>query len=190
MKKAYLAFLIPLLFVFAVPNAEAGISLGKGGITLSAGQSTEVCDVWIYATQEGGTYHVETTGDLKPLTAGITPNDFTLSPIDCPQETNARRACITEKCLSSDQSSCKVVCVKFAAPVIFGWSGEKVIYEGSILNSIRIGAATIKEPYVFAVHVESLDMKPVIFGIAIVIAIIIILVFILRKRKSKKTKKI
>lgn len=186
MKRACLAFLFPLLLIFAVPDAEAGISLGKGGITLSAGQSAEVCDVWIYATQDGGTYHVETTGDLKPLTSSITPNDFTLSPIDCPQETIARRACITQKCLSSDQSSCKVVCIKFAAPLILDWSGEKVIYDGSILNSIRIGAATIKEPYVFTVHVESLDMKPVIFGIAALAVVIIAVAFIFRRRKRRK----
>lgn len=188
MKWTYLTFLIPLFLVFAIPNADAGISLGKGGITLPAGQSVEVCDIWIYATQEGGTYHVETTGGLKPLTVSITPNDFTLSPIDCPQETNARRACITEKCMSSDPS-CKVVCIKFAAPMLIQWNTDNVIYEGGILNSIKIGVATIKEPYAFSVHVEPMDMKPVVIGISVVIVAIVILIAIFAKKRSKRKKK-
>lgn len=188
MKRFALLLAIPLLLIFSVPSANAGISLGKGGITLPAGQSEDMCDVWVYATQEGGEYHVETTGDLKSITAGITPNDFALTPIDCPQETGARRACITEKCLSSDQSSCRVVCIKFAAPLVFSWSAENIVYQGSILNSIRIGFATIKEPYAFSVHVEPLDMKPIVLVIAALsIAVVIVAaVFVSRRRKSGK----
>jgi general stress protein CsbA len=166
-------------------GANAGISIGQGGITLPAGQSFETCDVWIYATQEGGTYHVETTGEIKPLTSSVTPNDFSLTPIECPDDTNARRACITEKCLSSDQSSCKVVCIKFAAPMIFGRSGDRVAYQGSILNSIKIGAATIKEPYAFSVYVEPVDVVPVAAGV-LLIAVVAAAGLIAVRRKSRK----
>jgi hypothetical protein len=175
--------------IFSPAPAEAGISLGSGGITLGSGQSTEFCDVWIYAVQDGGKYTVETTGDLKPLTTSITPSDFTLVPIDCPQEEKARRACITENCLSGDQSSCKVVCVKFTAPVIYGLSPEKMTYSGAILNSIKIGAATIKEPYEFSVVVMPGDAKPIIIaGIVGVAVVCVVAYMMLRKRSGKKKK--
>ncbi|NIO19436.1 MAG: hypothetical protein GTN76_01475 [Candidatus Aenigmarchaeota archaeon] len=173
-----------MIFLTARP-AEAGISLGKGGITLSAGETTEMCDIWIYATQEGGTYHVSTTGDLEPLTAEVTPNDFTLDPIDCPQETQARRACITQTCLSDDSSSCKVVCIKFTAPTLIEWNPEKVIYSGGILNSIKIGAATINEPYTFSVHVNPMDIKPIVTGVVVVIIIIVILLVVFLKKRKR-----
>lgn len=185
MKTVSLILSAVALFILLASPANAGISLGKGGITLASGQTQEMCDVWIYATQDGGTYHVETTGNLQPLTAGVEPNDFTLAPIDCPQETSARRACITEKCLSSDHSSCRVVCIKFTAPLNFDWSGQKAVYEGSILNSIKIGAATLKEPYPFSVHVEPADVRPVVFGAsAATIAVAAASAFFLRKRKK------
>jgi len=175
------------MVIFSPAPADAGISLGKGGITLASGQTAEMCDVWIYGTQEGGTYHVETTGDLEPLTTAITPNDFTLDPIQCPEEKTARRACVTEKCLSGNQSSCKVVCVKFTAPLLFQFSPENAVYTGSILNSIRIGAATVKEPYEFSVHVEPIDMNSVVFAIAVaIIIVILILIFVKKTRKRKK----
>jgi hypothetical protein len=62
---------------------------------------------------------------------------------------------------------------------------EKVKYEGSILNSIKVGAATIKEPYLFAVYVEPADMTPFIAGIVVVIVVIIIMLmlFLLRRRR-------
>ena len=184
MKRSSIAiFSFLLIFLIAQP-AQAGISLGKGGITMSAGETTEVCDIWIYATQEGGTYHIDTTNELKPLTVSITPNDFTLDPIDCPQETQARRACISQACLSGEQSSCRTVCIKFTAPVLMEWNPEKVVYNGGILNSIKVGAATINEPYVFSVHVNPMDMKPVVAGVAVVIVIIVLLlVLFLKKRK-------
>jgi len=185
MKRFMLILIILVLSFFLAQSARAGISLGKGGITLDAGQSEEVCDIWIYAAQEGGTYHIETTGDLKPLTTSITPNDFALDSIECPEETKARRACIAETCASKDQNSCKIVCVKFTAPMLIEWSPEKVIYEGGILSTIRIGAATIKEPYSFSVHVNPMDMKPIVTGIVVVIIIIFIIVVLLVKKRKR-----
>ncbi len=175
-----------LLFVITAlsGSAKAGISLGKGAITLPAGQTTEMCDVWIYASQEGGTYHIETTGDLKPLTGDISPNDFTLEAIDCPQEKEERRACIAATCLSGNGSSCKIICLEFRAPLLFGWGGgEKVEYTGSILNSIKIGAATIKEPYKFTVYVEPVNAIPVTAG-AVMVVLLIAAVFVITRRKK------
>lgn len=186
MKKLALFLVFSLILIFSVKPVEAGISLGKGGITLPAGQTGEICDVWIFATQEGGTYHVETTGDLSSLTVGVTPNDFTLDTIDCPQETNARRACIEQTCRSSDQSSCKIVCVKFAAPMLIEWEPEKTVYSGSILNSIKISAATVKEPFEFSVHVEPMDMKPIVLVVGVVIIVLIVLAVFANKRRKKQ----
>lgn len=178
-----LGFSVSMLLLMG--HAQAGISLGRGAITLTAGQTEDFCDVWIYATQAGGVYTVETTGDLKPLTVSITPNDFALEPIDCPEETVARRTCIAETCLSGSQNSCKIVCIKFTAPFIMGWNNEKVKYEGSILNSIKIGAATVKEPYQFAVYVESTDIRPTLIMLVVAIAAIAtILVIFIRRRKK------
>ena len=185
MKRVILVMILSFsLIFFAVKPAEAGISVGTSGITLSAGESMEVCDIWIYATQEGGTYHVSTTGDLVPLTVSVIPNEFALDPVDCPQETNARRVCIAEACTSGDGSSCKTVCVKFTAPMLIEWNPEKVVYDGSVLNSIRISAATINEPYVFSVHVNPMDMKPLVTGIVVVIIVIVaVLILFVKKRK-------
>jgi len=180
----FVLFLFSLIFLIAEP-ADAGISLGKGAITLSAGQSEEVCDIWIYATQEGGTYYVETTGELELLTTDITPNNFALDPIDCPQETGARRNCIAQTCLSVDQSSCKVVCVEFTAPMLIEWNPQQVTYSGGILNNIKVGAATIKEPYAFSVRVNPMDMKPIVGGIAVVIIIIVILIAVFLKKRKR-----
>ena len=181
-----IVFPVLLFVILAISgSATAGISLGSGAITLSAGQSTEMCDVWIYASQEGGTYHIETTGDLKPLTGDISPNDFTLEAIDCPEEKEERRACIATTCLSGDGSSCKIVCLKFTAPLLFGWGGEeKIEYTGSILNSIKIGAATIKEPYEFTVYVKPINVIPVATGAGVVILLLIAAVFVMRRRKK------
>lgn len=186
MKKPMLVLTLSVLLVFSVQSAQAGISLGKGGITLQAGQSEEMCDIWIYATQGGGTYNVETTGDLKPLTVSVTPNDFTLDPIDCPEESGARRACISELCMSNDQSSCRIVCVRFTAPMLIEWSPQKVIYDGAILNTMKIGAATIKEPYTFSVHVNPMDMKPIVTLIVVIIIILVIAVLFMKKLRKKR----
>jgi hypothetical protein len=177
-----------LLMPFLAVPVQAGISLGKGGITLNAGETEEVCDVWIYATQGGGNYHVETTGGIIPLTAGISPNDFTLEPIQCPEESNARRACITDLCLSGNKESCKVVCVTFTAPFLMDMNPQEVIYDGAILNSIKIGVATIKEPYSFSVHVRPLDAKPLVLGI-ILAAIIIMVIAVFAKKRGRSKKK-
>jgi hypothetical protein len=183
MKKTILIAVLSLSLIFlAVKPVEAGISLGAGGITLSAGETTEFCDVWIYATQEGGTYSVSTTGDLEPMTVSVTPNEFTLDTIDCPSETSPRRTCIAETCTSGDGSSCKVVCVKFTAPMLIEWDPQKVVYSGGILNSIKIGAARINEPYAFSVHVNPMDMKPLVTGAVIVIVIIVILLVVFLKK--------
>lgn len=186
MKKIALFLVFSLILIFSVKPVEAGISLGKGGITMSSGQTGETCDVWIFATQDGGTYHVETTGDLSSLTVGVTPNDFTLDSIDCPEETNARRACIEQTCRSSDQSSCKIVCVKFTAPILIEWDPQTVKYEGSILNTIKIGAATVKEPFEFAVHVEPMDMKPIVLVVGVVIIVVIVVAVFANKRRKKQ----
>ncbi len=184
--KGFLLVLILLgVFIFSAQPVHAGISLGEGAITLSAGQTKEVCDVWIYATQGGGTYHVSTTGELEPLTTEITPNEFTLEPIDCPAETDARRVCITQTCLSGDQSSCKIVCVKFTAPMLIEWNPEKVKYTGSILDTIKMGVATIKEPYEFSVYVEPMDMKPLVGTVVAVIIIVMVLAFLFLKKRKK-----
>lgn len=185
MRKGIMLLIFSLSLIFLVQPAQAGVSLGTGGITISAGQSVELCDIWIYATQEGGAYHVETTGDLQPMTTSITPNDFTLDPIECPQETSARRACISELCLSEDQSSCKKVCIKFTAPTLIEWNPQKVVYDGAILNSIKIGAATIKEPYEFSVHVNPMDMKPIALALAVALIAVVVFVALLMKRKRK-----
>lgn len=175
-----LAFLLSLIVLAG--SVQAGISLGKGAVTVQSGETFEMCDVWIYATQAGGSYTVSTTGDLEPFTVSIEPNDFTLEPIDCPKESTQRRLCIAEECLAESSDACKIVCVKFTAPLVMG--GEKVKYEGSILNSIRVGAATIKEPYIFDVYVEPADMTGIITGIVVVIIIVIILLlFMLRRRR-------
>ena len=181
--KSALMIIFSLSLIILAGSAQAGISLGKGGITLQSGETFEMCDIWIYATQDGGTYTISTTGELEPLTVSIEPNEFSLSPIDCPEDSSARRACISEECLSGNSESCKIVCVKFTAPLIIG--SEEVKYEGSILNSIKVGAATIKEPYLFAVYVEPGDMTPLIAGIAVVIIVIIILMLLLLRRRRK-----
>ena len=186
MRRGILVLIFSLSLIFLVEPVHAGVSLGTGGITISAGQSVEVCDVWIYATQEGGTYNVETTGDLQSMTTSITPNDFTLDPIECPGETSARRACISQLCMSEDQSSCKVVCLTFTAPTLIEWNPQNVVYDGAILNSIKIGAATIKEPYEFSIHVKPMDMKPIAFAIAVAVVIIVVLLVLLMMRKWKK----
>ncbi len=189
--RLYLATLVAVLFLISLlPNAEAGISLGQGGITLPSGSKTNFCDVWIYATQEGGTYHIGTTGDVSTLTTKISPNDFTLTPIDCPQETNLRRSCISEKCMSPDNPSCKVVCLEISAPIIYQINPEKVVYNGAILNSIKIGVATIKEPYEFSVQVEPIGILPVIFSAAVLIIVALaVAIFVLKKRNKKKSGK-
>jgi hypothetical protein len=185
MKKLMLILVLSVVLIFSVRPVEAGISLGSGGVTIPAGQTKDMCDVWIYATQDGGTYSIETTGDLQPLTASVSPNDFTLDSIDCPEETVPRRACIDQTCVSGDGSSCKVVCVKFTAPMLIEWNPEKVVYTGAILNNIKIGAATIKEPYQFSVHVEPMDMKPLVAFAVIVIVVLIVAGFFVFKRKKK-----
>lgn len=186
MKRIVLAIILLFSLIFlAVKPAEAGISVGTSGITLSAGESMEVCDIWVYATQEGGTYHVSTTGDLQPLTVSVTPNEFALDPVDCPEGTDARRACIAEACTSGDGSLCKTVCMKFTAPMLIEWDPQKVVYDGSVLNSIKVGAARINEPYAFSVHVNPMDMKPIVTGIVVVIIVIAILVilFVFKKKR-------
>ena len=182
-----LLFSVSLMIIIS-GSVQAGISLGKGAITLSAGETEEMCDVWIYATQDGGRYTVETTGELAPLTVGITPNNFELESIDCPEETTARRTCIAETCLSENSPSCKIVCVRFTAPMLMGWDNEKVKYDGSILNSIKIGAATVKEPYQFAVYVEPADIRPTLIIIIVVIVVIVVIAALatLFARKRKK----
>ena len=184
MKRILIIALSFLLLLSVVKPVEAGISLGKGAIMLKAGESGEMCDVWIYASQEGGTYQVSTTGDLVPLTTGVTPNDFALDPIDCPREEGTRRACIADTCLSGNGSSCKIVCVQFTAPMLIEWEPEEVIYSGAILNNIRISAAAISEPFAFSVHVNPMDMKPLVTGIAVaVIVIVAVLILFVKKRK-------
>ena len=185
MKSLIFLLVLSFLLIFLVNPVSAGISIGSGGITIPAGETKEICDVWIYATQDGGIYNVETTGDIGPLTAAISPNGFTLESIDCPQETLARRACITQQCLSGDGSSCKVICVKFTAPMLIEWEPKKVVYDGAILNNIKISAAVIKEPYTFSVHVQPMDMKPIV-GLVAVVIVIVIFVLTFAKKKSKK----
>ncbi len=186
MKKLILIAILSLSLMFmAAKPADSGISLGTGGITLSAGETQEVCDIWIYSLRKGN-YHVDTTGDLKQVTASVTPSDFTMDEaIDCPQEAVARRACITELCMAGEPS-CKTVCVKFTAPMLIEWEPQRVEYSGSILNVISVGAAKINEPYTFSVFVNPMDMKPLVYGAvaAIIVIVVLLVVFlkVIRKR--------
>ncbi|UCC91368.1 MAG: hypothetical protein JSV39_03580 [Candidatus Aenigmatarchaeota archaeon] len=186
MKKLILITILSLSLVFlAAKPADAGISLGTGGVTLSAGETHEVCDIWIYALRKGD-YHVETTGDLKPLTVSVTPSDFTLDEtIDCPQEAGARRGCITDLCMAGDQPSCETVCVKFTAPMLIEWEPQRVEYSGSILNVISVGAAKIQEPYTFSVFVNPMDMKPLAYGAVIAIIVIVVLLILFVKMRKR-----
>ncbi|MCK4335945.1 MAG: hypothetical protein KAW40_04450 [Candidatus Aenigmarchaeota archaeon] len=186
MKRIVLVMILSFSLIFlAVKPAEAGISLGTGGITLSAGETTEVCDIWIYALRKGD-YHVETTGDLKQVTVSVTPSDFTLDEtIDCPQDANARRACIADLCLAGDQPSCETVCIKFTAPMLIEWEPERVQYSGSILNVVSMGAAKIQEPYTFSVFVNPMDMKPLAYGAVIVIIVILVLLVLFVKIRKR-----
>jgi hypothetical protein len=186
MRKAVLVLILSLSLVFlALKPADAGISLGKGTITLSAGQATEVCDIWIYGGQEGGTYQLSTTGDLEAITTSIIPNNFELDAVDCPEEENARRNCISQACLSGEGSSCKIICVKFTAPMLIEWDPQRVTYNGGILNTIKIGAASVKETFAFTVHVNPMDMKPLV-GTAVVVIIVIVILLFLFLRKFRR----
>jgi ABC-type antimicrobial peptide transport system permease subunit len=66
------------------------------------------------------------------------------------------------------------------------WNTENVVYTGGILNSIKIGAATINEPYEFSIYVTPMDMRPLVIGAVIVIVIIVILLIVFAKRLRKR----
>lgn len=173
-----------ILFLSAI--VDAGISLGKGSLVLEPGEIKELCDVWIYATQPGGSYHIEVTGNLTEVVKNINPNDFTLKPINCPEETYARRACITELCLSGNEEYCKIICINFSAPILMSLEPTQVVYDGSILNTIKISSATIKEPYSFSVYVKQVDAKPIVFSVCLVIILLLLTIFIYKKMKKRR----
>lgn len=183
MKRLLITLALSLSLILMSGYAHAGISIGKGAVTVQSGETFEMCDIWIYATQSGGSYTVSTTGDLEPLTVSIEPNGFTLEPIDCPEDSAQRRLCIADECLSESSDVCNVVCIKFTAPMIMG--GEKAKYDGSILNTIKIGAANIKEPYIFSIYVEPADMTGIIAGVMILVIIIIISALFLVGRRRR-----
>lgn len=172
-----------LLSIF-IPAASAGITLNKGEFVLRAGETGTFCDLYVFATQNGGTYHIETTQEIESLTVAIQPNDFLLDEIDCPGEQEARVACKNELCQSGVIDQCRQICIYFKAPLLFAFDPEPRTYRGGISNTIQIELASISEPVTLFVTVIPIDIKPFIAaGIALVFGIFLLLHF-MRKKKS------
>jgi len=142
-----------LVFILLSGIATAGVTITQDEITLDAGETGTFCDFFVFATEDGGTYHIETTGEIEELTVNIEPNDFPLDAIDCPEERDERIACKNELCDNGVTDQCQQICIDFQAPLIFDEEKTPVKYEGTIISTTRIGLATITEPMGFLVTV-------------------------------------
>jgi hypothetical protein len=184
-----------LLFSNLLILVYAGLSVSEGSIEIKGMEKKSICGIaCIFSVYETpSTYKLDISGELSKFVEKIEPDTFTLTGIQCPGESEARRACISKLCNDPNSTSTKMPCVYFNGPTEFSFdvcnglpcSPKTQKYEGSIKAIGSIGAATTVEPLAFIVYYTPISGWPILAG-TIILAIIIIL---LVRRKIKKVKR-
>ena len=191
---AYLSFILISLNISVL--VHAGLMVQEGSIELKAMDRKMVCGIaCVFSVYENpSTYRFVISDNLNKFVDRVEPNTFTLTGIDCPGESEARRECIAELCNDPNSTSTKMPCIYFSGPLEFSFdlcnglpcNPEMKKYEGSIRTIGIIGAAQTVEPLAFNVYYTPISGWPFL----IVTIILIIIVIFLVHRKLKKVKKI
>ena len=194
MKRIFLPSLIfIIIFLNFIIPVHAGLMSSEGSLELRAMQNKMVCGIaCVFSVYENpSTYKFEISGNLNKFVEKIEPNTFTLTGIQCPGESEARRTCIAKLCNDPQSTSTKMPCIYFSAPLEFSfdfcnglpcWS-QMHTYEGAIKVIGSIGAAQTVEPLSFFVY-----YYPFSGWLIVIVAIILIpiIVFFVRRKMKKR----
>jgi len=195
-----------IICMFVIQNiVSAGLLLISQAVTLKAGERVTTCDVYIYSTLESEANFKVNFPHLEKFVEKIEPNDFTLEPIDCPREEQARTKCRDRLCADPNSTSCKQVCVTFVGPMEiwpcfteafsedksipgcgFSFSPEKIMIEGGVNDVVKIGAGFISEGGDFNVYYTPYDLMFPTKIIILLIVISVIAYFIHKWRRPVK----
>jgi hypothetical protein len=192
-KIVFFAFFL-VLITFSLKSGKAGFMMVKGSVDLKPLETKEVCDaVCVFSTYTNPiNCKVEASSEISKFLEPQKTFTLTENILDCPQEGDARRACIASNCsLTSDKA--RLVCLKFSGSFEFVLKPtlelypEKIEYKGALKAVCQVGAATTVEPIEFWVYFYPLNIFPFILTLIVVI-IIFITIFYFTKKKGVKIK--
>lgn len=189
-----LSFILIFLNLFVL--VHAGLMVQEGSIELKGMEKKKVCGIaCVFSVYENpSTYTIIISDNLNKFVDKIEPSAFTLTGIECPGESKARRECVAKLCNDPNSTSTKMPCIYFSGPLEFSFdvcnglpcSPKMKKYEGSVRAIGTIGAARTVEPLAFIVYYTPISGWPFLIGAIILVIVIIFFVY----RKVKKVKKI
>jgi len=166
----FLSFVLSFLFISN--TVMAGVSVWKNAVELHPFETKTVCGLCVYSTSlSSGTFSIEYSENLEKFIKEIHPNNFELSPIDCPAEAEARRACIDAKCANPDSISAKTVCIEFKGPFELSFFPEKQEIYGTIRSVEKVGSATLVLPVDFVVYYTPFNAWLIVIPVVIIVVV-------------------
>ena len=206
--KKYILFSIIISIFFILNIVSAGLLLTTQTVRLKAGERRTKCDVYVYSALDRVTTFRVNVPHLEGFVEKIEPNDFTLEPIDCPREKEARIKCRDEECNKPNSTSCRQVCVTFVGPMEiwpcfteifaenksipgcgFSFFPKTITIEGGVNDLYKIGSGAVSEAGDFYIHYTPYDLMPATKIILVVIVIAVIIYFIYKRKKPVKVVK-
>jgi hypothetical protein len=164
-----------IFFLFLAPSIKGGLMIQEQAITLKPGDMIQRCGMaCVWEPQGEASYSVEITG-LDKFVDKVEPSEFVLEEgVPCPQEAEARRACIAAECNNPESKSAVALCIYFSAPREYSFNlcnglpcaPEEKEYIGAIRAFRKVGAAVGVEPMRFAVFYTPKNGWPIVFAVA------------------------
>ena len=177
MKCKLLAILFFLTFSFT-NTVEAGLFISENDLHLEPFKEGVICfGVWTGAP--GTTHHtIEVSENLAPYVESISPTEFDIYQVDCPQDSAERRNCIRKFCNEDNTNFCRKVCINFKGPFYASFDTSEQVIQGSVKDiGYYLNAQTVV-PQDITVYYRPYNLWIIILAVAVGVVLIAVLAYL------------
>lgn len=177
MNKWKLLVILCFLTINFAHTADSGLFINENELHLEPFKEGVICfGVWTGAP--GTTRHtVDISENLKPYVDSISPTDFEIYQVDCPQDSKERRDCIRKFCTEDNTNFCRKVCINFKGPLYVSFDTSEQVIEGSIRDiGYYLNAQTVV-PQSITIYYRPYNLWIIILAVAVVVVLILIIFY-------------
>lgn len=175
--KCNLLVIMCFLTISLTNTVEAGLFISENDLHLEPFKEGVICfGVWTGAP--GTTQHtVEVSENLLPYVESISPTEFDIYQVDCPQESAERRDCIRKFCNEDNTNFCRKVCINFKGPFYASFDTSEQVIKGSVKDiGYYLNAQTVV-PQNITVYYRPYNLWIIILAVAVVVVLVLVLVY-------------
>lgn len=178
MRKWVILGIICILTITFTHTAEAGLFIGENEVHLEPFEEKTLC-VGVWTGSPGTTRHtIDLSDNLDPYVTSISPTDFEIFQVDCPQDPVERRDCIRKYCNADNTNFCRKVCIEFKGPFYASFDTSVQVIEGSIRDvGYYLNAQTVV-PQDITVYYRPYNLLIIVLGVAIVAVVILMVIYL------------